>query len=339
MAAALQPVHNDLGGASGLYPSAIMTEYTFGDNRYPSVKPQSRGTLPSGSRPAASDRSWQPQAPSSESQSYRPSSSPSWQSGGVYQSQTMSSQSSRQTDQRLLTSENYLATQQDPDSQKSTLSYTLPPSSSRRVVERYSLEDNGQPPSSNELRPPHLGSEAQSVQETVTARSRPSTPRAMSPNSSMSRRPISGKGQTSNTQFPPIIPLSASPTYTPPVAPTHRAYAQQPTYVTQPGSNNPMQPVYTPIVPPQEEVCVECAMRDQDMADVDVTSPGMWDRASDVVFEELKRREFEEEAAGIVSDETSRPRTRGGRLTEQNLKLWLSIVSPRLLRAYIQFSS
>lgn len=67
-------------------------------------------------------------------------------------------------------------------------------------------------------------------------------------------------------------------------------------------------------------------MRDQDMADVDVTSPGVWDRASDVLFEELKEREREEEAAGIVSSDEKRPRARGGRLTEQNLKLWLSIV-------------
>lgn len=68
-------------------------------------------------------------------------------------------------------------------------------------------------------------------------------------------------------------------------------------------------------------------MRDQDMADVDVTSPGIWDRASDVLFEELKEREREEEAAGIVSSDEKRPRARGGKLTEQNLKLWLSIVS------------
>jgi hypothetical protein len=68
-------------------------------------------------------------------------------------------------------------------------------------------------------------------------------------------------------------------------------------------------------------------MRDQDMADVDVTGPGVWDRASDVLFEELKEREREEEAAGIVSSEEKRPRARGGKLTEQNLKLWLSIVS------------
>jgi hypothetical protein len=67
-------------------------------------------------------------------------------------------------------------------------------------------------------------------------------------------------------------------------------------------------------------------MRDQDMADVDVTSPGVWERESDVQFEDLKRREQEEQAAGIISDDPSRPRVKGGMLTEQNLKIWLSVV-------------
>lgn len=68
-------------------------------------------------------------------------------------------------------------------------------------------------------------------------------------------------------------------------------------------------------------------MRDQDMADVDVTSPGVWERASDAAFEELKQREIDDEANGVVVDYQSRPRVQGGRLTEQNVKLWLSIVS------------
>ena len=64
------------------------------------------------------------------------------------------------------------------------------------------------------------------------------------------------------------------------------------------------------------------------MADVDVTSPGVWDRASDAAYEELKQRELDDEANGIITaGDASRPRTKGGRLTEQNIKLWLSIVS------------
>lgn len=131
-----------------------------------------------------------------------------------------------------------------------------------------------------------------------------------------------------SVQYPPIMPLSASPTYSPPVALKHRAYPQQPTYITPPAAPKAINPVYSPMPHEKEEVCVECAMRDQDMADVDVTSPGVWERASDVQFEELKQRELDDEENGLVTiDDPSRPRIKGGRLTEQNIKVWLSIVS------------
>lgn len=91
------------------------------------------------------------------------------------------------------------------------------------------------------------------------------------------------------------------------------------------------------------EICVECAMRDQDMADVDVTSPGVWERESDVYYHELCAREAEEEEertrtssgshsegqSHVIRDrhrDPNRPRARGNRLTEQNIKLWLSMV-------------
>jgi hypothetical protein len=79
-------------------------------------------------------------------------------------------------------------------------------------------------------------------------------------------------------------------------------------------------------LPPQEpEVCIECAMRDEEMADVDVLSPGVWDRESDVWFDELVRKEREDELAGIAPV-ASRPRAKGQSLIESNLKLWLSMV-------------
>ncbi|KZV73307.1 hypothetical protein PENSPDRAFT_649040 [Peniophora sp. CONT] len=79
--------------------------------------------------------------------------------------------------------------------------------------------------------------------------------------------------------------------------------------------------------PQVEEVCVECAMRDQDMADVDVTSPGIWTRESDIAYEDLLAREIAEEDAGLPppASDDPRPRARGGRLTEANLKLWLTL--------------
>lgn len=150
--------------------------------------------------------------------------------------------------------------------------------------------------------------------------------------------PAAGVGSGPNSSSPsPIVPASAGPSYSAaaaaamsiPISPKPRAYAQQPTYITPASAApSPINPVYNPPPLRQEEVCVECAMRDQDMADVDVTSPRVWERESDAPYEDLLRRELEDEANGVVPAEPpTRPRARGGRLTEENLKLWLSVVS------------
>jgi hypothetical protein len=123
------------------------------------------------------------------------------------------------------------------------------------------------------------------------------------------------------------------------IASAPRVQAQQPTYVNPSPAPRPMntQPVFTPaaFVPP-EEVCVECAMRDQDMADVDVTSRGVWDRESDVAYWELINREEEDEEAGIPpSDDPNVVRSTGDMLTERHMKIWLSIV--RLNSIYFFF--
>ena len=156
---------------------------------------------------------------------------------------------------------------------------------------------------------------------------------SQSPELSTPPRSGAATGQTQAIPFP--SPLSQgmrmstmaqySPAMTIPVSPAPRVQAQQPTYITPTPTPNPINPVFTTPLHP-EEVCVECAMRDQDMADVDVTSPGVWSRESDVHFEDLLRRELEEEALGVPCQEPQRPRARGGRLTEANLKLWLSLV-------------
>lgn len=54
----------------------------------------------------------------------------------------------------------------------------------------------------------------------------------------------------------------------------------------RPATNRPAQGLKPP-----EEVCLECMMRDRDLADVDVTGEGVWDRASNVAWDELKQRE------------------------------------------------
>ena len=212
----------------------------------------------------------------------------------------------------------------------------------RRVVDRYCQEDFREvQPGSSETRQTGIES------SNSTPLSRSGTPQFIRgpqdrPQSTLPSSPChpwfpgadigsSSPPTTTNGQFPPIMPLAASPNYSPPVASRNRAYPQQPTYITPTNSVNPVNPVYSPPQPaqplsPPEDVCVECTMRDQEMADVDVTSPGVWDRASDAAFEELKRRDLEDEVNGVINNDPSRPRIKGGRLTEQNLRLWLSIV-------------
>ncbi|KAF7793850.1 hypothetical protein EIP86_004971 [Pleurotus ostreatoroseus] len=132
----------------------------------------------------------------------------------------------------------------------------------------------------------------------------------------------------SSPSIPNMLPLAAGPSYSSiPISPKPRAYAQQPTYITPTAAApRPINPVYSPQQPLKEEVCVECAMRDQDMADVDVTGPGVWERESDALYEDLLRREEEEEAGGLPPPETaSRPKARGDKLTEEHLKYWLSV--------------
>ncbi|KAL1405801.1 hypothetical protein Q8F55_007478 [Vanrija albida] len=54
----------------------------------------------------------------------------------------------------------------------------------------------------------------------------------------------------------------------------------------RPATNRPAQGLKPP-----EEVCLECMMRDRDLADVDVLGEGVWDRESNVAWDELKQRE------------------------------------------------
>ena len=327
MTATVHSLRND-SNANALYPRGLLTDLDFRDNRYPTTTSSNASKF-------------------NTTQSYRTNIETHKLSISALTPLGQRTQADSQYTQRSSSHQNepapdLFSPNMDPsqEPQRSALSYALPTESSRRVVERYSLDNNDQPLSSkasNETRPTLI----ESAQDTLTGRSRSGTPQALrvvstgertSPTFPSTLRnpslPPSNSLQNNTTaQFPAIIPLSASPTYTPPVAPNHRAYPQQPTYVNR-STPNPIQTVYTPLPPPQEEVCVECAMRDQDMADVDVTSPGVWERASDAAFEELKQRELDDEANGIITaDDPSRPRVRGGRLTEQNVKLWLSIVS------------
>ena len=323
MAAALHTPRND----PALYSRAVITDLDFRDHRYPQTKPAKKA--PSASSSTTSDTQQDSAAPPRPTATWSPE-----PFRGIQVAQAAPHSSSSQGQRRSASPRS-----SSPEAQqRSALSYTLP--APRRVVERYGLDAANRQPS--DLSPESQPPATESQQDMPSARSQPESPSASRvisasaqerdrtrlspvPRASLAPQPdVPPPVDPGVPQFPPIMPLAASPTYNPPVSPNPRAYAQQPKYAKAP---NPVQPVYTPIMPPQEEVCVECAMRDQDMADVDVTSPGMWERASDALYEELLQRELDDEANGVPTETPNRVQARGGKLTEQNLKVWLSIVS------------
>ena len=85
------------------------------------------------------------------------------------------------------------------------------------------------------------------------------------------------------------------------------------------------------------DVCEECIKREQSLSDVDVTSPGSWDRASDTDYEHYNKADLDleddSEVRGAESGE-NRPQYKVLSLTEHNLKLWESIVSPSAFSSY-----
>ncbi|KAF9647272.1 hypothetical protein BDM02DRAFT_2717585 [Thelephora ganbajun] len=133
-------------------------------------------------------------------------------------------------------------------------------------------------------------------------------------------------GGYSSQQTPDNPPTTTRPSIPLPLSSNPRAVPQSPRYINAP-PNGTQNPIYAKPHVPKEEVCLECAMRDQDMADVDVTSPGTWERGSDVYYQDLVRSEEEAISNGIPLPE-DRPRSTGDMLTETNLKLWLTM-NPR----------
>jgi hypothetical protein len=224
--------------------------------------------------------------------------------------------------------------------QLNMISSPLSQGTAHRVGERYSLDDNFRTSGSGGLINSNLFDDSfKSAGESFTTLLSPpqvfrDVPASLKPASN--RQPsypqLDAPGPS---RLPPPNGVSTSRSYSPtmgitiPISSSPRAYAQHPTYITPAAAPDPINPILSPNPPtPPEEICVECAMRDQDMADVVVVGPGMWERESDVLYEELLRREQEDEAAGILSSEcSSKPRARGGRLTEQNIKIWHTMVS------------
>ncbi|KIK97113.1 hypothetical protein PAXRUDRAFT_254525 [Paxillus rubicundulus Ve08.2h10] len=357
----IQPSRQDLTVAPNLSPNLHLNflqhglaipDLDFKDNRYPSLtlngKPTNRTPsmiLTSGDSTHARDS---PNLAPSDNQRH-PSTSAD---------QLGPQRKHEPTDRRTLNDKKHDPSHpSDPNGppHSSMASHGLPPGTTRPVFERYNLDDNNhtngnttpllnggnmvdsklfndsfksfgesstQPPPSPPL--PTVVSAVRNVPSSLLPANhrQPSYPAP------------DGAGVS---RLSPLNGLASSKPYSPTVGlPIHissntRAYPQHPTYITPSGATpDPINPILSPNPPqPQEEVCVECAMRDQDMADVVVVGPGLWDRESDVLYEELLRREEDDEAAGILPAEFStRPRARGGRLTEQNLKVWATM-TPR----------
>ncbi|KIJ18873.1 hypothetical protein PAXINDRAFT_166819 [Paxillus involutus ATCC 200175] len=329
-----------------------ISDFDFKDNRYPSLtlngKPTNRTPsmiLTSGDSPHARDN---PILAPSASQRH-PSTSAD---------QLGPQRKHEPTDRRTLNDEKHDHSHpSDPDGppHPSMASHALPQGATRPVFERYSLDDNNysngnttpllnggniidsklfndsfksfgesstQPPPSPPL-PTVVGAVRNLPSSLLPANHRqPSYP---APDGAGVSRLSPPNGLASSRPYSPTMGIPIH------ISSNTRAYPQHPTYITPSGATpDPINPILSPTPPqPQEEICVECAMRDQDMADVVVIGPGIWDRESDVLYEELLRREEDEEAAGILPSEFSpRPRARGGRLTEQNLKVWTTM-TPR----------
>ena len=180
--------------------------------------------------------------------------------------------------------------------------------------------------------PPHNSLQALGI----TGPRHPQAPSRSQPTTTQNRQ--SGISQPNlYIQQPQVLPPGAAP-------PTAQ---QGPIRQAQP-FNGPYPPMFPPQQAPnvyrpqnavvQEEICLECTMRDRDMADVDVTSSGIWERESDVALRELVEREdeeerrwYEEHAAELAQTghglRPPRRKSKGHRLTEQNLKIWLTMVS------------
>lgn len=202
------------------------------------------------------------------------------------------------------------------------------PSSSMYATQALSYPGPSLPPP--ELQGPSLPSPSspQALSHQRPSRSHP--PASLSQSSSQA-------GPRQSYSFPPAYNTGGGSAAQPPSQPK----PPQAQYVSRPQPtlpiSNPSQSSPAPIpvvqaqaaqrVMPPEEVCIECMMRDRDMADVDVTSPGVWERESDVWYEELVRRELKEARRGIVPTVNSnKPKSKGDPLTEANLGIWLTKV-------------
>lgn len=175
--------------------------------------------------------------------------------------------------------------------------------------------------------------DAHTAEITVPA-GEPSLPSSRPPSS-----PSSRPSRTNSRPQPPLLPFPADylPTYPssgqPYPAVNSRYFPANPAYPSParkfPTTNPapPYEPMTVQKMMPPEEICLECTSRDRDMADIDVRSPGVWDRDSDVWYQELVKKEDMDESRSGHSFPRPKPSAKGDYLTEDNLALWLKMVS------------
>ncbi|KAF8313476.1 hypothetical protein DL93DRAFT_1175271 [Clavulina sp. PMI_390] len=203
-------------------------------------------------------------------------------------------------------------------------SQTLPPTNGSSLPTRPLSQSRS---SSSRVPVPAYGTASSNVYASPVAE-----PRSASSSSRTNQRPSMGASMGQPVPVPVSVPQAQAETQgqaaqygqSPPSQPIQFPQSQSQRYPSQ--QQQPPQPQAPP--PPPEEVCIECMMRDRDMADVDVSTPGVWERESDVWYEELCRREVEDSRRGIKpgsSGNNARPTARGGALTEANLAVWLTM--------------
>lgn len=113
------------------------------------------------------------------------------------------------------------------------------------------------------------------------------TPRSLKTSSAMPTPipyPRNHQSTKSASNFPAIAGLADAGPYG----------AAQPQPRAPPAARNPSGALQPPqAFKPTEEVCLECMMRDRDLADVDVTGADAWERQSAAAFDDLKARELD----------------------------------------------
>lgn len=256
----------------------------------------------------------------------------------------------RADDSNVTTLSNGQLTPPDGDQQSESQSVALPPAQDPLRQGPRASGDSNSPPSANSG-PQGPRPFPDSLQDSARASLPPGPRHPQAP--SRPTPPLQTVQPQSSQRIgsKPLLPYPYSPATT--AKPLVNNSPSQPPMSTPLNYGTTLQVQNLPgpqVAPPPEEICIECMMRDRDMADVIVIGPGIWDRESDIHLRELIDREDEEERAwrerhaaelAVPGNRLRPPRraSKGHRLTEQNLKLWMSMVYFRIFFLFVNLHS